>query len=378
MQTINVAQLVDSLVPGGTETVAVNLANDLAAEPGFESYLICSRTEGSLMQRIQPGVHYFFLHKKHSLDVLALWRLHRFIRRHRIHIIHAHSTSFYFPVLIKWLHRFRLVWHDHYGLKVSGSGKRGYPYISFSRFFDYAISVNSQLLQSNLAHLHLRPAQQSYLPNYSVSLPVTTLPVLRGVQELRLVHLANLRPQKDHFTLLQALQIVKDKYPGVVLYCVGVCKADAYEDEVRARVKELKLEENVVFTGSVLNPFSCLLQSAIGVLSSASEGLPLSLIEYGLAGLPVVCTNVGQCAEVLDGGKNGLLVPPQNAKALAAACLQLLNDRPLSRRLAMNFTAFVRNNYHKEAILYRLTAIYKSLGKRLEISGAAGGFPAGR
>ncbi len=361
MQTIKVAQLVDSLIPGGTESVAVNLANDLASAPGFESYLICSRTEGTLKQRIQSGVHYFFLNKKRSLDVMALWRLHRFISRYHINIIHAHSTSFYFPVLIKWLHHFRLVWHDHYGLELPDNGKRMYSYIPFSWFFDYAISVNDRLLQNNMKHLHVKPGHQSYLPNYSVTLPVTALPVLKGVKEQRLVHLANLRPQKDHITLLYALQRVKETYPAIILYCVGVCKGDAYENEVRALVQELNLDEHVVFTGSVLNPFTYLLQSGIGVLSSSSEGLPLSLIEYGLAELPVVCTDVGQCAELLENGKNGLLVPPQNVDALAAACLQLLNDKNLSSRMALHFTTFVRNNYSKQAILHRLIAIYQSL-----------------
>lgn len=361
MQSIRVAQIVDSLLPGGTESVAVNLANALAEEPHFQSYLICSRDEGELKQRIQPSVQYLFLNKKRSLDIPALWRLHQFIHKHKIHIIHAHSTSFFFPVLLKWLCSFKLVWHDHYGLPIPANGKRLYPYIPFSRFFDYAISVNDKLLESNIKHLHLKPEQQRYLPNYSVSLPVTEWPVMKGLPEQRLICLANLRPQKDHITLLQALRQVKDEYPAVVLYCVGICKGDAYENEVRQLVKDLQLENNVVFTGSVANPFSYLQQSGMGVLSSLSEGLPLSLIEYGLAGLPVVCTRVGQCAELLEEGKNGLLVPPQDATALAAACLQLLKNKNLKKQLAVNFTAFVRNNYSKEAILHRLVSIYKSL-----------------
>jgi glycosyltransferase involved in cell wall biosynthesis len=361
MQTIRVAQIVDSLLPGGTESVAVNLANDLAEESCFLSYLICSRGEGELKQRIKPGVTYLSLNKKRSLDLPALWRLLQFIRKHKINIIHAHSTSFFFPVLIKRLCSFKLVWHDHYGLDVPVSGKRIYPYIFFSHFFDYAISVNERLLNSNRKHLHIGPQQQSYLPNYSVSLPVSELPEMKGLQAERLICLANLRPQKDHLTLLTALRLIKDVYPSVTLYCVGIGEADAYETEVRQLTKDLELDDNVVFTGSVSNPFSYLQQCSIGVLSSSSEGLPLSLIEYGLAGLSVVCTRVGQCAELLQDGKNGLLVEPQNAVALAEACIQLLKDENLKRQLAVNFTAFVRNHYSKQAILHRLISIYKSI-----------------
>ena len=47
-----------------------------------------------------------------------------------------------------------------------------------------------------------------------------------------------------------------------------------------------------------------------GVLSSVSEGLPVSLLEYGMAGLPVIVTDVGQCAEVVGNGRFGRVVPP--------------------------------------------------------------------
>ena len=198
MAPIRVLQIVDSLTLGGSESVAVNLANDLNDEPGYQSFLVCTREEGLLKERIKDGVAYLFLNKQKQLDIKAIVKLHRFIKKHNIDIIHAHSTSFLYPILLKSLHHYTLVWHDHYGLEMKADGKRMYPYIPFSRFFNFAISVNETLLASNTTHLHVPANKQAYLPNYSVSLSTThnTAFHLPGNDAYRIVCLANLRPQK--------------------------------------------------------------------------------------------------------------------------------------------------------------------------------------
>ena len=366
MEPIRVLQIVDNLTLGGTESVALNLANDLNDEPGYQSYLVCTREEGPLNQRIKPGVGYLFLAKKRQLDFKAIWKLHKFIRKNKIDIVHAHSTSFYYPALLKMLHHYKLVWHDHFGLEIKPDGKRWYPYISFSRFFDFAISVNETLLASNRKHLHVKSANQDYLPNYSVSLSTQNNVAvnLLGPDAYRIVCLANLRPQKDHRNLVEAFRMVKDQFPDATLYCLGLCTGDAYENEIRELIKTLGLGDSVVLTGGVSNPFIYLEKSAVAVLSSLSEGLPLSLIEYGLAGLPVVCTNVGQCADLLEGGQNGMLVPPADTQALANGITHLLGSKEQSEMLALRFNSFIRNNYSKQAILQKLKIIYQSFIKR--------------
>jgi len=366
MEPIRVLQIVDNLTLGGTESVALNLANDLAEEPGFKSFLVCTRELGPLQDRIKPGVVFLFLAKKRQLDVAAILKLHRFIGANRINIVHAHSTSFYYPALLKIFHGFKLVWHDHYGLETKPDGKRSYPYIPFSRAFNFAISVNQILLDSNKKHLFVKDMMQTYLPNYSVSLGTDdSLPLsLIGSDANRIVCLANLRPQKDHKNLIAAFKLVKEQIPEATLYCVGVCTGDEYEIEVRQLIKLMGLENSVVLTGGVNNPFLYLKRSAIGVLSSKSEGLPLSLIEYGLAGLPVVCTNVGQCGELLKDKENGILVPSENATELGNAMIALLTMPALKEKLAKGFHSFIRNHYTKQAILQKLKIIYQSVLKR--------------
>src|SRR5262249_26337320 len=99
----------------------------------------------------------------------------------------------------------------------------------------------------------------------------------------------------------------------------------------------------------------------VGVLSSASEGLPLALIEYGLCRLPAVATRVGQCPDVLDDGRAGLLVPPGSPGPLADAILDLLGSAERRASFAARLARRVRTVYGPREALARVESIYCSV-----------------
>src|SRR5690606_7182649 len=97
---MRVLQLIDSLRPGGAEKMTVNIANALL--PHVEgSFLCCTRKEGMLKNELKPEVGYLFLNKKSSLDPKAILKLIKYIRKNKIDIVHAHSTSFFLAGLLK-------------------------------------------------------------------------------------------------------------------------------------------------------------------------------------------------------------------------------------------------------------------------------------
>jgi glycosyltransferase involved in cell wall biosynthesis len=129
----------------------------------------------------------------------------------------------------------------------------------------------------------------------------------------------------------------------------------------RVRQEAAALGDRIVFLGSRPDVPALLRGCDVGVLASASEGFPLSLLEYGQAGLAAVATRVGQCAEVLDGGAAGILVPPGDAAALAVALLALLRDAGRRQVLGERLARRVRELWSAAAVIGRLEGVYHSV-----------------
>ena len=355
-----VLQLIDSLAIGGAERMSVNLANTLA-QKGIDSHLCATRRGGELEKVIDPGVNFFVLGKRSSFDPQALWKLAAYIRRNKIGIVHAHSTSIFSAVMVKFLTGVKVVWHDHYG-NSEMLDRRPVGKIKYASFwFDHLISVNTKLEEWARERLLLSKDRIQYLPNFAELSPRHDDPELPGEPSKRVVCLANLRRQKDHPTLLKAFEIFHSQNPDWHLLLVGEDRGDDYSAKLKAFIAEKGLQDSIHILGARGDSADILLASGMGVLSSESEGLPVALLEYGLAGLPVVVTNVGECAEVVDNGTCGMLVPPKNPERLAEAMGELARKADEAKQLSEKLHKRIRERYSKEAIIDRLLKIYREM-----------------
>jgi len=356
---MRVLQLIDSLDAGGAERVAVNIANMLSNHIEH-SYICATRKEGLLKNTIKENVNYLFLGKKSAIDFKAITKLSKYIKQEKITIIHAHSSSFFLATLIKIRNRnLKLVWHDHYG-KSEFLKERKSSVLSFcSRYFDYTFSVNKQL--EHWAKTVLKQKKVTYLPNFAIKNDVKPETELLGIPHKRIVHLANLRPQKDHIILFKAFAEIIKTYSDWTLHCVGKDFNDDYTELVKTTIKKLKLENNVFLYGSKSDISHILSQVDIGVLSSKSEGLPIALLEYGLSKLAVVSTNVGECSNVIQHNVNGVLVSANEAADLKKGLLLLIKDEVLRRKYALAFNKHINSNYSSEVLIKEILNKYNKI-----------------
>ncbi len=168
------------------------------------------------------------------------------------------------------------------------------------------------------------------------------------------VMVASLRPVKAHDVFLRALALL-EPVPQVRLIGDGPERG-----RLEALVAELGLGDAVTFEGAVRDGARCFLDAQIAVLSSRSEGLPGVVLEAMGAGLPVVATAVGGVTELVEDQTTGLLVPPDDPAALAAALAELLADP--ERRAAMGATARTRAEaFSWERCVQAHEALYDSL-----------------
>lgn len=339
--------------------MAVTYAN-LLQKKGMQSFLCCTREEGLLKDDLNPEVGYIFLNKKSTFQLKPIFQLRSFIKKNKIEIIHAHGTSFFTATLQKFLNRdLKLVWHDHYGLSENLEQRKFFVLKKCSRKFDAVFSVNQDL--KNWAEKHLRTKNVYYLTNF---LPIKKNvkhqnAVLKGGNSFRIVCLANLRPQKNHLLLIRAFNTIQKEHSDVSLHLIGKNWGDAYFSKIKNLISELKLENKIFYYGSQAGVDGYLEKSDLGMLSSDSEGLPMALLEYGQAALPVVVTDVGQCREVVR--NYGKIVEPKNPNALSAAVLNYIEYPKQRNKDAENFHQHIRKNYTEDAVFPQLQKLYKNL-----------------
>lgn len=338
-------QLIDTLRSGGAEKMAVNYFSALDGL-GFISYIVASRKEGLLADQIKKSPNYNFLKKTNALDISAFYRLKKYISENKIDIIQAHGSSWFWAILCKISgSKIKVIWHDHYGNSENLKNRDFKLLKIFSKNFDGIISVNNNL--KNWAKLNLEFNKPLvYLPNF-VKHTTNKNEKLSGRNKLKLICVANIRPQKDHLNLIKAFEVIQNKY-DVSLHLIGRNFHDNYYNNIKKLIDQ---NPAIYYYGEVNNVMDFLSDADFGVLSSNSEGMPLALLEYGICGLPVICTRVGECINVVE--NDGLIVEPNNTDELSKAIDFYLSNPERANRDSINLQLRIEKNYSETAVLLK-------------------------
>jgi glycosyltransferase involved in cell wall biosynthesis len=357
---VGVIHIVDSLEPGGYERVAVTLANALPRER-YRAFVCATRRGGPLETAVEKHVDVLVLGRKGTFDRHALGRLTEYVRAYDVRILHPHGPSLFLARAAALLaRRTAVLWHAHAG-RYAAEDRRDWRYRGAVAGIAGVVGANEPLVEWMRRRLGV-PAERSwYLPNPVEEARDTDAAAdLPGVRGKQIVCVGNLRPEKDHPMLLRAMAEVVRGVPEAHLLLAGAAADAAYEGELRAVCAQLRLERNVSFLGRRTDTGSVLRACDIGVLSSRFEGLPMALLEYAMAGLPVVSTAAGQCGEVLDGGRAGILVQPGDWAGLARGLAALLASVELRASLGAKFRERVKARHGAAAIAERLCSIYET------------------
>jgi glycosyltransferase involved in cell wall biosynthesis len=130
---------------------------------------------------------------------------------------------------------------------------------------------------------------------------------------------------------------------------------------LEARAAQVGLSGRFQLPGAISDVPGFLASLDIAVLPSRSEGMSNALLEYMAAARPIVATNVGANAEVLRDGIDGLIVPPEDADALAGALHRLATDRGMAMRLALSARRRAEQRFSREAMVRRFEDFFVGL-----------------
>jgi sugar transferase (PEP-CTERM/EpsH1 system associated) len=369
MNRPTICQLLHTLHVGGAEVLAARLARRLRERCRF--VFACLEERGTLGEDLrQEGFPVEVLGRRPGLDLRCAWRLGRLLRRERVDVLHAHQyTPFFYAVAGRFpFGRPPILFTEH------GRHQPDYPRrkrIVFNRLMlrgrDRVVAVGQAVRQALVVNEGIPERRIEVVYNgidagRFAGRPGDRAEVRRemglGADDLVIVQVARLDYLKDHATAVRCLARVAREAPAARLVLAGEGPEEA---AIRAQVEQLGLGQSVRFLG-LRKDVGRLLQGAdLFLLSSVSEGIPLTVIEAMCAGLPVVCTRVGGTGEVVVDGQTGLLAPAGDDAALADAILRLHRDPDLRRRMGEGGRARAREMFSEEQMAGRYLALYEEM-----------------
>jgi glycosyltransferase involved in cell wall biosynthesis len=176
-------------------------------------------------------------------------------------------------------------------------------------------------------------------------------------------------PIKDVMTLIHSFAVVKDEIPEAKLYIMGPIDEDEeYYEQCKKLVQRLG-RKDVFFTGTI-KTLDYVGKMDILALSSISESNPIAVLEGMACAIPYVCTDVGNCRDLMYGtddgagdtyGYAGIIVPVMDYKGFAKALIKLIKDEGLRKKLGQNGFNRLSNLYIQEQVIEKYKDIYASL-----------------
>ena len=337
---------------GGAERVMVNLSYGLI-DAGHTVDLVLAKNTGDYLHLVPPAVNVIDLG---GYRVLASVRpLARYLRQHQPDVLfstldHANLVALW----AKWWAR----WRGQITLRVASTlsvqiASREYPQDRWLRYlipifyrFADAVIANSHAAADDAARVARLPRERIgvvYNPSVTPALlerrtASPTHPFLVDKDRPVILGVGRLTTTKDFATLIRAFAQVRADTPSRLL----ILGRGPEQGALQALAESLGVADDVDLPGFAENPYAVMSQSDVFVLPSRYEGLPNVLIEAMACGCPPVATDSpGGSAEVLGGGRYGLLVPVGDVDALAGAIraqLEAPTPAHLLRQRAADFT----------------------------------------
>ena len=307
----------------------VNLLRELGAR-GVES-VVAADPEGELGRAAaEVGVGVVPLRVRNHFDVAAGMALRRLVRGYDV--VHFHTARAHALAPVCGRRGVRLVVTRRMDYVPAGG-----PYVRFlyNRAVDAVIAI-SEGVRDALLRVGVRPERIHVVPSGIVlgePPPVDARARLRrewgaGEEDVVVLLVGALERRKGHATLLAAAELLAPSIPELRYV---LCGRGSQEAALRAAARAL--DDAVRFAGFRTDVGACLAAADVAVLPSLQEGLGVAALEAMAAAKPVLASRVGGLAEAVVHGQTGLLVPPADAGALAAALARLARDPALRARL---------------------------------------------
>lgn len=323
---------------GGAERVVTNLANAFASQ--YYDVTIITPFRSHPEYFVENSVHRYYLDEENlgnkiSRPIYRIFRLRKFLKKNNIKVLFAFlDGAVNYSVLAT---RFS-------GVKVIVS-ERNDP-CQYFKTFAQKLWIRTIYDLADAAVFQTPEAKSFFNRSIQKRSKIIYNPVRDEFYTNNLEPIANrivtcgrYEPQKNHYMLIEAMNIAIRTYPNLKLSIYG---AGALEKQLNDYINECGLCENVFIEGNALNVPNVLKSAEIFVLSSDFEGAPNALMEAMAMGVPSVSTDCpcGGPKMFFGNNENGLLVPVGDSQAMAEAICKLHEDKQLQKNFSVKGRIF--------------------------------------
>ena len=361
-----IVQCVNNLDLGGLERMVLSLAKQLKIR-GYGSSICCIENRGALADEAErSGIVVHTLHARETGQWRAINRLNQLLNECHPNVFHSHNFKpFYYGAIARlrgaadvhvhtrhgaftkvhrahWRYRLLRPWIDEL-VTVSEDGRRQLANQTGLNAAHIGVVVNG--VDTDCFH----PSNDRAAARRALAVPVDDCLILAA---------ARFSIEKNLETLLQAFALVAVEHSKARLWLVG----DGPERQMlEGLAHQLGIDSKIRFFG-FRNDVAELLRAAdVFTLTSLSEGLSVALLEAAASGLPIVATDVGGNREIVNPPECGLIVPPRDPRALAAAYLQLLRDPATCAQIGTRARARIIDQFSLQRMVEEYSRLYKQL-----------------
>jgi len=354
---MKILHFISSPAAGGAETYVRDLSI-LMRQKGHDVHVVFleSAAEGGrdlafeqafLASLSAKSVSYSFIGKAaRRRPWLGGLRLRKVVNSFQADVVHCHL---YYALLFSFFLFKTPIIYTHHSFKL------GLP-SAFYRLFDLKVKAYIGICSACKKLLEGDRVRSVVLINNAVSkqrISARVADTYEPGSEIICVFVGSLRAPKNLTLMLEAFASLRN--PDVRLKIVG---EGPDRSGLASLAKSLGIDRRVQFLGNVSNVGAILADSDVFLMSSAWEGLPIALIEATLAGLPVVVTNVGGCAEVVHQCANGFVVDSLDVDDYLAALEKMVADAKLRSFFSRNALQFsgefeIEKSVEKHLLLYQ-------------------------
>jgi len=364
MSKIKILQIICRSGPGGGEKHLADLLAGLGKNAAYEVHVMAPKGiyYNSYAENVKSISDYRPERYCFIYNAVSAYRL---VRDLKIDIIHTHL----FPtniigLIAAWFSRKPLIVNMHADIRDNpGARLRKWLYFavdkSIHRYYSRIIAV-SEYIKKRLVQSGYQPEKIEVIYNGIAAPPVNITAM--GKRGYVIGTIARLHKVKGQRYLIDATCALINRGQAVELWIVG----EGDDREILEKlVVDLGMKERVKFWGHQSDIWPFLQAFDLFVFPSLSESMGISLVEAMLLKKPIIASNVGGIPEIINNGKNGLLVEAGDSEGLARSMERLIKDRKQAESLARQAKADAETKFTLKIMLENTCKLYDILTKKV-------------